>query len=205
MRTEIARRRDAAKPYDPPTPLQQRLDQLGKWLGWATLIICAIVFAVGVLRLVNANPIADLGDWLAVTEHQEALIELFMVAVSLAIAAVPEGLPAVVTIALALGMQRMIGRHVLIRKLAAVETLGSANIICLRQDRHADPNEMTSSGDRRRSGDRRDGRGVPPEGAFRRPGRNPRRRQSALLADAWPRRAALQTTRSFRKTSTRGV
>jgi len=68
MRTEIGKIAEMLQSQeDPPTPLQQRLDQLGKWLGWATLIICAIVFAVGVLRLINANPIADLGAWLGMT------------------------------------------------------------------------------------------------------------------------------------------
>ena len=144
MQTEIGKIAEMIQSYDdPPTPLQQRLDQLGKWLGWATLVICAIVFAVGVLRLVSATPIQDLGAWLGMVDHQEALINLFMVAVSLAIAAVPEGLPAVVTIALALGMQRMIRRHVLIRKLAAVETLGSANVICSDKTGTLTTNEMT--------------------------------------------------------------
>ena len=93
------------------TPLQKSLDQLGKTLGWAALGICAIVFAAGVLQGGN-------------------LLEMFMVAVSLAIAAVPEGLPAIVTIALALGMREMVKRHALIRRLSAVETLGSATMIC---------------------------------------------------------------------------
>ena len=144
MQTEIGKIAEMIQSYeDPPTPLQQRLDQLGKWLGWATLVICAIVFAVGVLRLISATPIQDVGAWLGMVDHQEALINLFMVAVSLAIAAVPEGLPAVVTIALALGMQRMIRRHVLIRKLAAVETLGSANVICSDKTGTLTTNEMT--------------------------------------------------------------
>ncbi len=144
MQTEIGHIAEMIQSYEEPqTPLQARLDQLGRWLGWATLVICGIVFAVGVLRLLNVTPIDDLGVWLASAEHQNTLIELFMVAVSLAIAAVPEGLPAVVTIALALGMQRMIKRHVLIRKLAAVETLGSANVICSDKTGTLTTNEMT--------------------------------------------------------------
>ncbi len=144
MNTTIGRIAELILSYDePPTPLQRRLDQLGRWLGWATLVICAIVFVVGVLRLISVTPIDDLGVWLSASEHQNALIELFMVAVSLAIAAVPEGLPAVVTIALAIGMQRMIRRHVLIRKLAAVETLGSANVICSDKTGTLTTNEMT--------------------------------------------------------------
>ncbi|MBX3047314.1 MAG: cation-translocating P-type ATPase [Anaerolineales bacterium] len=93
-----------------PTPLQRRLEELGRWLGWAALIICAAVFGVGLLR------------------GQEAL-HMFEVAVTLAIAAVPEGLPAVVTISLALGMREMIKRNALIRRLSSVETLGSATVI----------------------------------------------------------------------------
>ncbi|MFC1960229.1 cation-translocating P-type ATPase [Chloroflexota bacterium] len=144
MHTEIGKIAEMLQSQeDPPTPLQVRLDQLGKWLGWATLVVCAIVFAVGMMRLVNANPITDLGEWFGIVEHQDAMIELFMIAISLAIAAVPEGLPAVVTIALALGMQRMIRRHVLIRKLAAVETLGSANVICSDKTGTLTTNEMT--------------------------------------------------------------
>ncbi len=92
------------------TPLQRRLEELGRWLGWAALIICAVVFVVGLLR------------------GQEAL-HMFEVAVTLAIAAVPEGLPAVVTISLALGMREMIKRNALIRRLSSVETLGSATVI----------------------------------------------------------------------------
>ncbi|MBN1963957.1 MAG: cation-translocating P-type ATPase, partial [Anaerolineae bacterium] len=144
MNTEIGKIAEMLQSYEePPTPLQQRLNQLGRWLGWATLVICAIVFVVGVLRLLGISPIDDLGTWLNNVTHQEELIELFMVAISLAIAAVPEGLPAVVTIALALGMQRMIRRHVLIRKLAAVETLGSANVICSDKTGTLTTNEMT--------------------------------------------------------------
>ncbi|MGH2581568.1 MAG: cation-translocating P-type ATPase [Anaerolineales bacterium] len=93
-----------------PTPLQRRLEELGRWLGWAVLAICTIVFLVGWLR------------------GQPAL-EMFEVAVTLAIAAVPEGLPAVVTISLALGMREMIRHNALIRRLSSVETLGSATVI----------------------------------------------------------------------------
>lgn len=97
------------------TPLQQRLDQLGKVLGWGALAICGLVFIVGLLRS---------------NFSMDAIVGIFMIAVSLAIAAVPEGLPAVVTISLALGMREMVRRHALIRRLASVETLGSATVIC---------------------------------------------------------------------------
>lgn len=109
---------------DEQTPLQRRLDQLGKSLGWAALIVCALVLGIGVIRG---------GD----------LLEMFMVAVSLAIAAVPEGLPAIVTISLALGMREMINRHALIRRLSSVETLGSATIICSDKTGTLTQNEMT--------------------------------------------------------------
>jgi len=110
------------------TPLQQRLDHLGKQLGWGALAICGIVFVVGLLRS---------------NFSLEAIIGMFMIAVSLAIAAVPEGLPAVVTISLALGMREMVNRHALIRRLASVETLGSATVICSDKTGTLTQNEMT--------------------------------------------------------------
>ncbi len=106
------------------TPLQIKLDQLGKLLGYACLVISAIVFVSGWLQ--GGDP-----------------LEMFMVAVSLAIAAVPEGLPAVVTISLALGMHEMVKRHALIRRLASVETLGSATVICSDKTGTLTQNVMT--------------------------------------------------------------
>lgn len=123
------------------TPLQRRLNQLGRMLGYATLAICAVVFLVSVLRDTALGVLlATPSEYLAV--YEEHLLELFMVAVSLAIAAVPEGLPAVVTITLALGMQRMIRRNALIRQLPAVETLGSATTICSDKTGTLTQNEM---------------------------------------------------------------
>ena len=93
------------------TPLQEKLDQFGRWLGTATLIVVAFVAILGIFQ--GFDP-----------------FEMFLWGVALAVAAIPEALPAVVTVGLALGVRRMIKRHALIRKLPSVETLGSTNIIC---------------------------------------------------------------------------
>ncbi|MBN1267363.1 MAG: cation-translocating P-type ATPase [Anaerolineales bacterium] len=106
------------------TPLQTRLDHLGKLLGIAALAVCAVVFGVG---------------WLYGLDPRE----MFMVAVSLAVAAVPEGLAAVVTITLALGMREMIQRNALIRRLVSVETLGSTTVICSDKTGTLTQNQMT--------------------------------------------------------------
>jgi len=122
------------------TPLQARLEELGKLLGWGALVVCGLVFVVGIARALMATPFMELVGTPAGLEH---LVELFMIAVSLAIAAVPEGLPAVVTISLALGMREMIRRHALIRRLSSVETLGSATVICSDKTGTLTQNEMT--------------------------------------------------------------
>jgi len=106
------------------TPLQRRLDQLGKGLAVAALFLVAIVFFLGLLR-------------------GEDIRLMFLTAISMAVAAVPEGLPAVVTIALALGAQRMLKRRALIRKLHAVEGLGSVTVICSDKTGTLTENRMT--------------------------------------------------------------
>ena len=121
------------------TPLQKRLDQLGKVLGWGSLILCGVIFVIGAIRFAVGSGWSNLFSQAALEEFTE----LFMVAVSLAIAAVPEGLPAVVTISLALGMREMVRRHALIRKLSSVETLGSATVICSDKTGTLTQNEMT--------------------------------------------------------------
>jgi Ca2+-transporting ATPase len=112
----------------PPTPLQERLEAVGKILVWATGIICVVIFTLDIAR----GPFTT-----------KNISEMFMTAVSLAVAAIPEGLPAVVTIALALGVQRMVRRHVLIRKLPSVETLGCVSVICTDKTGTLTQNVMT--------------------------------------------------------------
>ncbi len=118
------------------TPLQSRLDQLGKTLGIAALVICGVVFLLGMWRGgVFSHGFNE--------ETTASILDSFMIAVGLAIAAVPEGLAAVVTISLALGMREMVKRHALIRKLASVETLGSATVICSDKTGTLTQNVMT--------------------------------------------------------------
>ena len=109
---------------DETTPLQKQLNNLGKVLGLATIFICIAVFVIGLLQ------------------GREAL-EMLMVSISLAVAAIPEGLPAIVTIVLAIGMNKMVKRHAIVKKLLAVETLGSTTVICSDKTGTLTQNEMT--------------------------------------------------------------
>lgn len=106
------------------TPLQQKLAKLGQYLGIVALIACGIIFVVGLL---DGMPV----------------MEIFMTSVSLAVSAIPEGLPAIVTIVLSIGVQRMVKRNAIIRRLPAVETLGSASVICSDKTGTLTQNRMT--------------------------------------------------------------
>jgi Ca2+-transporting ATPase len=124
------------------TPLQRRLDQLGKTLSIGALVLVAVVFIVALINYTNIGELFS-GPLAYLKEYAHDITEVFIIAISLAIAAVPEGLPAVVTISLALGMREMVKRHALIRKLASVETLGSATVICSDKTGTLTQNEMT--------------------------------------------------------------
>jgi Ca2+-transporting ATPase len=124
------------------TPLQKKLEQFGKWIVYACFVLVGLVFIMGLIRQKEAMKLLFSGDiWEFV--RNESVMELFMTAVSLAVAAIPEGLPAIVTIALALGVQRMVQRHALIRKLPSVETLGCVTVICSDKTGTLTKNEMT--------------------------------------------------------------
>lgn len=126
METEIGRIAELMQSEQPPpTPLQVKLDELGRTLSLAALALCGLVFLAGVVRGY---------DWL----------DMVLISVSLAIAAVPEGLPAIVTVSLALGMREMVRRHAIIRKLPAVETLGATTIICSDKTGTITQNVMTA-------------------------------------------------------------
>lgn len=109
---------------DTQTPLQLKLAQLGKYLGIMALVACAIIFVVGIIDGIKP-------------------LEIFMTSISLAVSAIPEGLPVIVTIVLSIGVQRMVKQNALIRRLPAVETLGSASIICSDKTGTLTQNRMT--------------------------------------------------------------
>lgn len=124
MDTEIGKIAEMIQEEEEQTPLQQKIAGLGKTLGLLAVLVCTIVF---VLEYLQGIP----------------LVETFMTAVSLAVAAVPEGLPAILTLTLALGMQRMARSNAIVRKLLAVETLGSCNVICTDKTGTLTLNQMT--------------------------------------------------------------
>lgn len=126
MTTEIGKiARMIQSVEDEETPLQKQLSSLGKWLGILTVVICGLVFATVML--------AQGGE----------MLEVFFASVALAVAAIPEGLPTVVTISLSLGVRRMIRRNALVRHLASVETLGCTTVICSDKTGTLTHNEMT--------------------------------------------------------------
>ncbi|MDO5834948.1 MAG: calcium-translocating P-type ATPase, PMCA-type [Methanobacterium sp.] len=124
MDTEIGKIAEMIQGEEEQTPLQQKIAGLGKTLGLLAVLVCSVVF---VLEYLQGIP----------------LVETFMTAVSLAVAAVPEGLPAILTLTLALGMQRMAKSNAIVRKLLAVETLGSCDVICTDKTGTLTLNQMT--------------------------------------------------------------
>lgn len=125
MNTQVGKIADLiSSQKTPDTPLQIRLDKVGKILGAGALIICGVIFLIGVF-------------------HKTPVLDSFMLAVSLAVAAIPEGLPAIVTIVLSIGVGRMAKRNAVIRNLPAVETLGSATVICSDKTGTLTQNKMT--------------------------------------------------------------
>jgi ATPase, P-type (transporting), HAD superfamily, subfamily IC len=144
------------------TPLQKRLAQLGKWLVIICMVICILVVITGIMR-------------------GESFYKMFFAGVSLAVAAIPEGLPAIVTVALAIGVQRMVKKKAIIRKLPAVETLGCATVICSDKTGTLTQNEMTVRqiySDRRMIGI--SGYGYDPKGDFQ--GADPGKEKDPLRA-----------------------
>jgi Ca2+-transporting ATPase len=125
MKTEMGKIADLLHAEgDTQTPLQHKLAILGKYIGFMAIGICAFIFLIGLL-------------------YGMEVMEIFMIAVALAVSAIPEGLPAIVTIVLAIGVQRMVRKNAIIRKLPAVETLGSASVICSDKTGTLTQNQMT--------------------------------------------------------------
>ena len=125
MNTEVGKIADMInQTEDQETPLQKKLNSLGKTLGMAALTICAVIFVIGLLQV-------------------KEIINMFMTAVSLAVAVIPEGLVAVSTIVLAIGVQKMVKKNAIVKKLPAVETLGSSTVICSDKTGTLTQNKMT--------------------------------------------------------------
>jgi len=179
MQTEIGHIAEMLQAVeDEQTPLQRKLDELGRMLGTASLVICGMVFLVALVRDPSSSILFSEGFGAYFASARDTIVELFMIAVGLAIAAVPEGLAAIVTVCLALGMREMVARHALIRRLPAVETLGSATVICSDKTGTLTQNEMTVV---KVWADGREyevtGKGYEPKGSFSLDG------QEAVLAD----------------------
>ena len=125
MNTEIGKiAKMLNRDSDTQTPMQVRLEKLGKVIGIASIVICAVIFLIGVL-------------------YGRPIISMFMVAISLAVAAIPEGLPAISTIILSMGVRRMARHNAIIRKLPSVETLGCTTVICSDKTGTLTKNQMT--------------------------------------------------------------
>lgn len=150
MKTEIGRIADMIQSAGvEQTPLQRQLAGLGKWLGLVTLAVCGAVFLTGIFL------------------YDTPVVEIFFTAVALAVAAIPEGLPAVVTISLSLGVRRMVARNALVRRLPSVETLGCTTVICTDKTGTLTLNEMTVRHLFVNGSDVRvEGSGYRPEGGF---------------------------------------
>ena len=125
MNTEVGKIADMInQTEDQETPLQKKLNSLGKTLGMVALTICAVIFVIGLLQ-------------------GKEIINMFMTAVSLAVAVIPEGLVAISTIVLAIGVQKMVKKNAIVKKLPAVETLGSSTVICSDKTGTLTQNKMT--------------------------------------------------------------
>ncbi|MFA5849458.1 MAG: calcium-translocating P-type ATPase, PMCA-type [Bacteroidales bacterium] len=125
MQTEVGKIANMIQQADDTeTPMKKRLEELGKVLGIAALVICGVIFLVGIL-------------------YGNSVLSMFMTAVSLAVAAIPEGLPAISTVVMAIGVQRLVKRNAIIRTLPSVETLGSATVICSDKTGTLTQNKMT--------------------------------------------------------------
>lgn len=123
--TEIGKIAEVIQGYEEEsTPLQKKLARLGKQLGIIVLAVCVVVFVIGILQNLP-------------------MLDMFMTSVSLAVAAIPEGLPAIVTVVLSLGMGKMASKHAIVKKLPAVETLGTTTVICSDKTGTLTQNEMT--------------------------------------------------------------
>jgi len=133
METEIGKITELVKSAEElSTPLQIRLDKFGQQLGWAVIGIC-----IAVLVVMGSK------EYFSVGLNSSVLLDVLLVSVALAVAAVPSGLPAVVTIALSVGVKKLLRQKALVRKLSSVETLGSCNIICTDKTGTLTQNEMT--------------------------------------------------------------